>query len=173
MSREAWSSEWHFLSEEAETISLHDHLVSSVEEMGSDLILWFTGDGFDVTRDNSLNPTGRHRNTGPAAVYLENWSYHDGAFGRGCEEVLSDGTRIPLPQTPIPRELFLTGLEMEILDFDWDRENGVLTLFADGRTEEPFPASCGFCEVTLLCRRLLFCWNSLPEDAWFQEQPKK
>ena len=88
---------WKFCSEEGQTISLHDHWISKVDQVGEDLMLHFSSDGFDVTKDNPLNPTGRHRNTGPA----------------------------------------------------------------------------GFIMLELYAQQVLFCWNDLPRDAWFQEQPKK
>ena len=88
---------WKFVSEDEGSISLHDHWISRVDQVGEDLMLHFSSDGFDVTKDNPLNPTGRHRNTGPA----------------------------------------------------------------------------GFIVLELYAQRLLFCWNDLPRDAWFQERPKK
>lgn len=91
------ADKWKFVSETWETISLHDHCITSVEEIGTDLILHFTDDGFDVTKDNPLNPTGRHRNTGLA----------------------------------------------------------------------------GFIVLELYAQRVLFCWNDLPRDAWFQDWPRK
>jgi hypothetical protein len=91
------ADKWKFVSEDGETISLHDHCITSVEEIGTDLILHFTDDGFDVTKDNPLNPTGRHRNAGLA----------------------------------------------------------------------------GFIMLELYAQRVLFCWNDLPRDAWFQDWPRK
>ncbi len=161
---------WVFVSEDAGTISLHDCCIDRVEEDGADLALHFDDDGFNVTRDNPLNPTGRHRNTGPSAIVLENWRWVDGAFGRGCEEIRPDGTKVPVPESYISREQFLAGLKMEIMDFSWDRERGLLTLFADSWIEDLPTQPCSFCETVLGCDRLLFCWNGLPEDAWFQER---
>ena len=88
---------WKFVSEDERSISLHDHWISKVDQVGEDLMLHFSSDGFDVTKDNPLNPTGRHRNTGPA----------------------------------------------------------------------------GFIVLELYAQRVLFCWNDLPRDAWFQDWPKK
>lgn len=166
------------MSEEAETISLHDHVITSAEESGPDLVLRFDGGGFDVTKDNPLNPTGRHRNTGPAAVILKNWGWQEGAFGPNCFRIirLDNGQeqRIPLPIVPIAREQFLHGLELEVLGFTWEREKGLLTLDGDGSLDPPPPGSeDGFVEITLSCDRLLFCWNDLPQDAWFQDWPRK
>lgn len=161
---------WNFVSEDAGSISLHDCRMDRAEERGTDLLLRFD-EGFDVTRDNALNPTGRHRNTGPAAIFLRNWRYIGGTWGRGCEQIFSDGRRVPLPETPIPRAQLLTELSFEILEFDW--RNGVLTIFADGWTEDAPASACGFCEIALGGEHLLFCWNDLPRDAWFQDWPKK
>ena len=169
---------WKFVSEEWETISLHDHSITSVEEAGPDLILRFDDDGFDVTRDNSLNPTGRHRNTGPAALVLKNWGWKEGAFGPNCFRVipLDNGQKqyIPLPVVPITREQFLHELELEVLDFTWEQEKPLVTLEGNGYMDPPPPGSeTGFVTVLLSCSQLSFCWNDLPEDAWFQERPKK
>lgn len=165
------TGDWKFVSEDAGSISLHDCRISSMEESGADLFLYFE-DGFDVTRDNPLNPTGRHRNTGPSAIVLKSWHYQNGVFGRGCERVLSDGTRVPLPEVSIPQESFLSGLEPEILDFDWNREAGRLELSCDCWSKAVPPETGGFAELILGCDRLLFCWNELPRDAWFQDWPK-
>ena len=43
-------------------------------------------DGFNVKKDNSLNPTGRHRLTGKAAVFLKDGSYLEGAWNRNCTQ---------------------------------------------------------------------------------------
>lgn len=40
------------------------------------LILYFDDFGINVTKDNSLNFTGRHRSTGSAAVILKNAYYY-------------------------------------------------------------------------------------------------
>ena len=50
------ADKWKFVSEDGETISLHDHCITSVEEDGPDLILRFDEDGFDVTKDTPLIP---------------------------------------------------------------------------------------------------------------------
>ena len=77
---------WKFVSEDAETSSLHDHCITRAEEAGPDLVLHFDDDGY-------MDP--------------------------------------------------------------------------------PPPGSeDGFVTVLLSCDRLLFCWDDLPTDAWFQERPK-
>ncbi|WP_251315907.1 hypothetical protein [Flintibacter muris] len=169
---------WTFVSEEWKTISLHDHRITCVEESGPDLILRFDEDGFDVTCDNSLNPTGRHRNTGPAAAILKNWCWEDGAFGSYCFRIIRLGNgqekHIPLPIVPITRTQFLHDLTLEVLDFIWEPDKGLLTLDGNGYMSPPPPGSeDGFADIKLRCDRLLFCWNGLPQDAWFQERPRK
>lgn len=167
--------EWSFVSEGWKTVSLHDHCVTRTEEVGPDLVLHFEEDGFDITRDDPLNPTGRHRNTGPAAVVLKHWRWERGAFGPNCfrEVRLDNGEKeyIPLPVVPISKNQFLRGLELEVLDFTW--EEGVLTLEGSGFLDPPPPGSeTGFVEIVLSGQRLLFCWNELPRDSWFQDWPK-
>lgn len=165
---------WKFISEDAETISLHDCCIDRTEEAGRDLILYFD-DGFDVTRENLLNSTGRHRNTGPAAMILKGWQFIDAAFGPDCFQVirLDNGQekRIPLPIVVITREQFLHSLELEVLGHAWEPEKGLLTLDGDGSMDPPPPGSeTGFVTVRLACEQLLFCWNDLPRDAWFQDR---
>ena len=161
---------WKFVSEDEGSISLHDHWISKVDQVGEDLMLHFSSDGFDVTKDNPLNPTERHRNTGPAAVILENWRWVEGVFNRGVTEVKPGGKRYALPETPLPREMFLRSLEdFEIYTHDWNKETGELILAGDWWIGEK---QSEFCSVTLGCGRLFFCWNDLPRDAWFQDWPK-
>ena len=172
------TKDWRFVSEEAETISLHDHCITSVEEDGPDLILRFDEDGFDVTKDNSLDPTGRHRNTGPAAIVLKNWRFLDGAFDRDCYQHWPDGRNEYLPERPLTREIFLSdAFEMEVLDHNWNLESGVFHLDGDGGIYYDDPNAPdgprGFIELELHAERVLFCWNDLPRDAWFQDWPRK
>lgn len=166
---------WKFVSEDAETISLHDHGISSVEERGPDLVLHCSEGGFDVTKDNPLNPTGRHRNTGPAAIVLKNWRFLEGVFDRDVEVHCPDGTRYSLPEKPLTSEQLLSGaFEVEVLDFNWDQESGVLHLDGDGGVYDgDSEGPGGFIVLELYAERLLFCWNELPRDAWFQDWPRK
>ena len=169
---------WKFVSETWETISLHDHCITRAEEIGPDLALHFDGDGFDVTKDNPLNPTGRHRNTGPAAIVLKNWRFLEGAFNRDVEVHCPDGTRYYLSEEPLTKVQLLSGvLEAEVLDHSWDPESGVFRLDGDGGVyyEDPDTPDGpeGFIVLKLYAQRVLFCWNELPRDAWFQDWPKK
>lgn len=169
---------WTFVSEDWETISLHDHRITCVEEAGADLILRFDADGFDVTCDNALNPTGRHRNTGPAVVVLKSWQFLEGTFDRDVEVNCPDGTRYYLPEKPLTREQLLSGaFEVEVLDHGWSLESGVFRLDGDGGIyyEDPDTPDGpeGFVALELRAERVLFCWNELPRDAWFQNWPRK
>ena len=169
---------WKFVSEDAETIPLHDHLISAVEERGPDLVLHFSKDGFDVTKDNPLNPTGRHRNTGPAAIVLKGWRLLEGAFDRDVEVNYPDGTRRCLPEKPLTREQLLSGaFEAGVLDHGWNPESGVFRLDGDGGVYSADPGAPdgpeGFIVLELHAERVLFCWNELPRDAWFQDWPRK
>ena len=172
------SGGWKFMSEDAETISLHDHRMTSVEESGPDLVLHFDRDGFDVARDNALNPTGRHLNTGPAAIILKHWRFLDGVFDRYVEVTCPDGTRYLCPETPLTREMFVSGaFAAEVLDHGWNSESGMLRLDGDGGIYYGDPDTPdgpeGFITLDLYAERVLFCWNSLPRDAWFQDWPGK
>lgn len=172
------TGEWSFVSEDAETISLHDHCISSVEEHRPDLVLHFDEDGFDVARDNALNPTGRHRNTGPAAIVLKNWQFVEGAFDRGVEVHRSDGTRYLRLEKPLTREMFLSdAFRAVVLDHGWSPEPGMFHLDGDGGIYHEGPDAPdgpeGFIVLELYAERLLFCWNDLPRDAWFQDWKRK
>ena len=130
--------QWKYQSVEDNTISLHDCVIDRVELSGGDVILYFDEYGFNVTKDNSLNPTGRHRNTGPAAVILKNGCY----------------------QTLISKEFFAQELiEGEILKFEWNQDLRLFTLKMVGGI------NFEYYEMEFICDKVLFCWNDLPEDA--------
>ena len=156
--------DWRFCSQEDDTISLHDCVMDHVEWDKGGLWLIFE-DGFDVTKDNSLNPTGRHRLTGKAAVFLKNGSYLEGAWNRNCTmQNPGDSKPIPLQEISIQREQ-LAELSPEVLDFTWEPEKRHLSIFAID--------DVGYCKINFSCESLWFCWNELPEDAWFQELSKE
>ena len=156
--------DWRFCSQEDDTISLHDCVMARVEWEKDGLWLIFE-DGFDVTKDNSLNPTGRHRLTGKAAVFLKDGAYLEGAWNRNCTTQNSgDSEPIPLQEIPLRQEQF-RAWSPEVLDFTWEPEKRHLSIAAiDG---------IGYCEINFSCESLWFCWNELPTDAWFQDWPKE
>lgn len=156
--------DWYFCSQEDDTISLHDCVMNRLEWDKGGLWLIFE-DGFDVTKDNSLNPTGRHRLTGKAAVFLKNGSYLEGAWNRNCTmQNPGDSEPIPLQEISIQREQ-LAELSPEVLDFIWEPEKRHLSITAID--------DVGYCEINFSCESLWFCWNELPEDSWFQELSKE
>lgn len=160
--------QWKFQSEEDKTISLHDCVVDRVEISDDDIILYFDEYGFDVTKDNSLNPTGRHRNTGPAAVILKNVCYQTGIGNRNVTETrLVEGKTIAhtLTEVPISKESFVQELvEGEVLEFEWNPDLRHFTLqMVNG-------INYVYYEMEFICDKVLFCWNDLPEDAWFQDR---
>lgn len=156
--------DWCFCSQEDEAISLHDCIMDRVEWEQDGLWLIFE-DGFHVTKDNSLNPTGRHRLTGKAAVFLKAGSYLEGAWNRNCtRQGPDDSEPIPLQEIPIHPKQFAEW-SPEVLDFTWEPEKRRLSITAID--------SVGYCEINFSCEELWFCWNELPEDAWFQDWPKE
>lgn len=74
--------DWKIVTED-DQISLHDHSISDIH-FGMDIILLFD-DGFDVTRNNIKNKTGRHKRTGSASVIL-----HNGIYMRGTKFLSND-----------------------------------------------------------------------------------
>lgn len=154
---------WRFCSQEDDTISLHDCVMDRVEWDKDGLWLIFE-DGFNITKDNSLNPTGRHRHTEKAAAFLKNGSYLEGAWNRNCM-YKGPGVPdlIPMQEVLIPRERFVDW-SPEVMGFIWEPEKRHLSITAID--------SIGYCEINFSCEELWFCWNELPEDAWFQDWPK-
>ena len=98
--------DWRFCSQEGDTISLHDCIMDHTEWEKGGLWLVFES-GFNVTKDNSLNLTGRHRLTGKAGVFLKAGSYLEGAWNRNCTwQASANSEPIPLREIPIQREQF-------------------------------------------------------------------
>lgn len=95
--------DWRFCSQEDDTISVHDCIMNRLEwDKGG---LWLIlEDGFNVAKGNSLNPTGRHRLTGKAAVFLKNGSYLEGDWNQNCTMQNSGGSK-PIPCRRLPNSL--------------------------------------------------------------------
>ena len=161
---------WRYCSEDSKTISLHDHHISEIRMEDDGLVLLFA-EGFDVERDNAMNVTGRHRQTGPSAVYLEGGRFLEGAFDRGTFEAVRGGDgiwhTIPVEEHPLDEKMFLSGLDLEVLSFTWFHEDRRVCIEAD-QWADLGPGTRTFCVISLLCGRLLFCWDELSADAWFQ-----
>lgn len=67
-----------------------------------------------------------------------------------------------MQEIPIEREEAYRLLP-EVLDFTWESEQKLFTVDAcDGSA---------YCRLVFSCKDVWFCWNSLPEDAWFQDWP--
>lgn len=151
---------WHFCSKEDDTISLHDCLIDHVEWTEAGIWLFFE-DGFNVTKDNSLNHTGRHQLSGKAAVFLKDGAYLEGFWNRGCTFQGPDNPEpVPLPEVLIQKEQ-LADLSLEVLDFTWETEKKRFYLAAMDET--------GYCDINFACTEVWFCWNELLKDAWFQD----
>lgn len=155
---------WRFCSNEDNTISLHDCMIDHFEQYENGW--WFIFDsGFNVTKDNALNQTKRHKSTGKAALFLKNGTYMEGAWNKNCTWQKSANSKpILLQEIPIQQDQF-TKLSIEVLDFTWEPKKHLFTLFAID--------NIGYCEFNFFCEELWFCWNNLSEDAWFQDWPKK
>lgn len=156
--------DWRFCSQEDDTISLHDCGMDLLKQTEDGLWLVFEN-GFNITKDNPFNPTGRHRLTGKAAVFLKAGTYLDGSWNRGCTiQGPEDAVPVPLQEVPIQQEQFM-GLSPEVLDFTWEPGRNRFTI--DAIDWE------GYCNFVFACEEVWFCWNELPEDAWFQDWQKK
>ena len=142
---------WKVITEDTE-ISLHDHVITDVE-IGKDIILYFE-DGFDVTRENACNNTGRHKLTGNAAVVLQNATFIE------VIKYLADNAekRVALEE--------LRDLEFEMLKFTEDNEKQEVVIFGDAWDE------CAFSKLVFWASGVLYCWNEFVDDAWFQDWAK-
>lgn len=163
MFRMAGGESWQYVSEDDGTISLHDCLLDGAEI--DDRRGWICrfSDGFDVCRGNRFNPTGRHRRSGTAAVVLHEGRYLDGTLflpgereGRVSEEQFAEG--------------LANGAKATVLSFEWDRAEGRFSveLLWGG---PPVERGEEFARFRWSCRGVDFCWNELPEDAWFEGWP--
>lgn len=170
-------TQWKFQSEDDTTISLHDCVIDRIEQAEDGLWLWFE-DGFNVTKDNALNPTGRHRNTGPAAIHLAHARFCGGTFNRDVVQTwrAENGQimEFKLPETPLTAEMFSHFSEIEILDFQWQRAQQLFSIDTGNWSSlDPDAPDIAFCSINLHCARVLFCWDDLPRDAWFQDWPRQ
>lgn len=148
--------DWKFVSDDMDSISLHDCDISEFI-FGEDIELIFE-DGFDVTASNPLNGTGRHKRTGKAAVILKNGRFISAEYP-SYEE---NGNTVPAESIALNE---LSRLELEVYDID-GYENGVLTLACNAWNTDNGSA---FCTVTISCEKILFCWSEFTDDAWFQK----
>ena len=137
--------EWKTVTDDP-NVSLHDHLITTIEA-NENIILHFQN-GFDVTKCNPVNLTGRHMHTGKAAVILHN-------------AVLLEGTKYLNDNS----EKKLTVDDFSEVDFE------VLSFSYEGETVE----LCGdafddsvFCKLLFKVSGVEFCWNEFIEEAWFQ-----
>lgn len=150
--------EWRFVSDDTDSISLHDCDISEFV-FGCDIVLMFE-DGFDVAAPNPLNETGRHKRTGKAAVVLKNGRYVSGEMSLG--RVYNSAGEGFTDECRLIAESELSALELEVLEFKL--ENGTVFFVGDSRKER------NFCELKFTCDTMLFCWNEFTDDAWFQEK---
>ena len=136
---------WKFVSEDENTISLHDMVINKIIiKNGVQFI--FEG-GFAVTKENANNITGKHKQSGESAVSLINGKYIAG--------INHDKGSI------IEKEL-LDALVLEVLNFEWVKEKEKLIVFGNSLS-----SNGEVLELQFYCTYILFCWNDLFEDAWF------
>lgn len=151
--------DWKFMSDDVDSISLHDCDISEYI-FGGDIALIFN-DGFDVAAPNPLNATGRHKRTGKAAVLLKNGKFISAEYPSYEDK---NGDTVPASEIA---QSELSAHELEVFGID-GYENGVLTLACYDWS--PTGGRTAFCRLKLSCDELLFCWNEFTDDAWFQEE---
>lgn len=150
--------EWKFISDNCDSISLHDCDISEFV-FGEDVVLIFE-DGFDVAAQNLLNETGRHKRTGKAAAVLKNGRYISGEMSLG--RVYNSAGEGFTDECRSIEKNELSELELEVLDFKF--EDGTAFFVGDSWKEH------SFCELKFSCEKVIFCWNEFTDDAWFQEK---
>lgn len=136
---------WKIVTDDS-NVSLHDHLITEIE-MNEDVVLHFEN-GFDVTKDNSVNSTGRHMHTGKSVVILHN-------------AVLFEGTKWLNDESE--RKLTVedfSEVDFEVLSFSYEGE--MVELCGDAFDDSMF------CKLLFKVSGVEFCWNEFVEDAWFQ-----
>ncbi len=152
---------WNYRSNEHGSISLHDCKITDAT-FCEDIILSFQ-DGFDVTAENSLNRTGRHKHTGRAAVILKHGIYRDGFFIKP----MLDGTYSKEDKLLKDK---IVHHDIEVLTFDYNCQRNQFTI--EGC---PWEDATQYIECCLhfTCDEIVFCWNEFVQDAWFQDWPPK
>lgn len=139
---------WKVITEDTKS-SLHDHVITDVE-IGKDIVLYFE-DGFDVTKDNACNNTGRHKLTGNAAVILQN-----ATFIEGIKYLANNAEKRVIVEE-------LKELEFEVLEFIADEERKEVVIFGDAWDESVFS------KLVFRASKVFYCWNEFVDDAWFQD----
>ena len=142
--------DWKFQTNDCR-VTLHDHEITEFV-FDEDITLIFE-DGFDVFADCSLNKTGRHKQTGKAAVILKNSKFVSGFISSGFVD------------RHITQDELLQ-LELEVLDFRRLPDSVILECDAWSRDTHK---DAGFCEAEFSCTDVLFGWNEFTDDAWFQK----
>ena len=142
---------WKIITEDNQ-VSLHDHTISDVY-WGNDIILLFD-DGFDVTKENVRNKTGRHKQTGVASVILHNAIYMSGI------KFLSNDAEKNVNKEEV------ADIDLEVLEFSFDSNNGKVEILGDAWDE------CLFCKLEFKASKVSYCWNEFVDDAWFQDWAK-
>ena len=136
---------WKIVTDDS-NVSLHDHLITEIE-MNEDVVLHFEN-GFDVTKGNSANSTGRHMHTGKSAVILHNAVLFEGI------KWLNDESERKLTVEDFSE------VDFEVLSFSYEGE--MVELCGDAFDDSMF------CKLLFKVSGVEFCWNEFVEDAWFQ-----
>ena len=136
---------WKIVTDDS-NVSLHDHLITEIE-MNEDVVLHFEN-GFDVTKGNSVNSTGRHMHTGKSAVILHNAVLFEGI------KWLNDESERKLTVEDFSE------VDFEVLSFSYEGE--MVELCGDAFDDSMF------CKLLFKVSGVEFCWNEFVEDAWFQ-----
>lgn len=163
---------WRNQSADSDTISLHDCMISEIVQTEAAIVLNFA-DGFDVTCNHSLNHTGRHKRTGPAAVILQHGHFEEGSFNSGGTQQISmvDGVIVEriIPEIALSEQAFFKKITFEVLSFTWEAAQKHFLLFGLNWTNDGPACQEEYCEIRLSCEHVVYCWNEFVANAWFQQ----
>ena len=131
-----------FISNDLNTISLHDMVITEVKESKDNIILVFD-EGFAVTKDNEKNKTQKHMQTGAAFITL-----YDSKFIRANNLE---------KEVEIAKEIVFSG-ELEVLEETLS--NDLFKIFYSNEDHN-------FCEAYFSYSHLECTWNEFVDTAWF------
>ena len=152
---------WNYISDESESIYLHDHYISQILIDKDDIRLIF-GDGFDILKTNPLNNTGKSKHTTKSEIILQNAFFLKGSVniwnGKTKQEKVEN-----LSFSTLSTRLLSSGFEV----YDWTLKFCIesKTISLDGQLNQDIA------QLTFACSGFLFCWNDYAEDAWFEGWP--
>lgn len=155
---------YKYTTKEEETISLHDHFIEKI--IFSDNII-LEMDGFDITRDNEYNKTGKHKYSEKTCIVLKNGKYKEGLF----EFTTTASKEENFKETHYIEEI----KEADIISNKYNFEvlEHLINYDTLDKTKKIFKIDCVdkikfYCSLEFYCDEVIFCFNDYFSDAWFE-----